>query len=303
MKITSVLKYSLVRGAAFLSCLSIVGMAASISAHEQAPSHEQSTDPGVQSVAAAKRARKLPLGGGTVEYSFVKDSKGNPLFLGVRFSASVFDKLPKDCKEDKIPKTSFWEICNGGVMNDAFLTIFKTPEATALTRIASIELSWLPYGHAPEKIWDKPQFDIHFNFVKPTSGLDTAKLYDNPPEGYLPDGYIVLPQSGFKWDTPTLTYHSHSANPKASPEFGGGTFTTNFLYTVYAGRVIGYEPYVTLDFLTKAEKLKIIPVTLPKKFEHEGFYPTEMLVGLDTTTNTYIIGLQGFKKFPASPIE
>lgn len=240
-----------------------------------------------------------PLGAGQVR-SFVKtDAKGVPTELGVAFTKEALDNLPQNCKTDKIPATSMWVICDGGKMNDALVTILNTPPAGASTHVKTMELSWLAYGHAPEHVWDKAQFDIHFNYDSPMGGLDESKFYVNPPTPDLPAGYEVLPHSGFPWNTPAQKFHSHSADPKESPEFAGGPFTTNFLYTTYNGQVLGYEPYVTLDYLKAQTTPKVIAVKTPAVYPKTGYYPTAMRVGWDESMKAYVIALEGFKQFKA----
>ncbi len=240
-----------------------------------------------------------PIGNGKATSYVELDAEGKPKSLGIKFTKAALENLPQKCKTDTIPKTSFWEFCFGGKMNDALVTIFKTPPEAAATNVKTLELSWLPYGHAPEKVWDVPQFDIHFNFVTPTGGTDTSKLYTNPAKGELPEGYIVLPKSGFPWDTPAQKFHSHSANPQDSPEFKGGKFTTNFLYITYGGKVIGYEPYVALDYLQEKTSIKDYPIHKPVKYPKDGYYPSTMKIGLDEKGD-YIIAIEGFKEYKAS---
>jgi hypothetical protein len=239
-----------------------------------------------------------PLGAGTAR-AYVKVANGAPVTLGVALSKTALDQLPQNCKSDKTPATSMWVICDGGKMNDAMVTILNTPAPGASTNVKNMELSWLPYGHAPEHVWDKPQFDIHFNYDAPTGGMDESKFYVEPPAQDLPEGYMILPQSGFPWNTPAQKYHSHSADPKTSPEFGGGPFTTNFLYTTYNGKVIGYEPYVTLEYLKSQTTPKVIPVKTPAEYPKTGYYPTAMKVGWDAEMDAYVVALEGFKKYTA----
>lgn len=240
-----------------------------------------------------------PLGGGNVTSYIKLDANGKPESLGLKFDKAALANLPQQCKTDKIPSTSFWEFCFGGKMNDALITIFDTPPEAAMTNVKTLELSWLPHGHAPEKVWDIPQFNIHFNFDSPTGGKDMSKLYVDPPKGELPEGYVILPKSGFPWDTPAQQGHSHSADPQISPEFKGGRLATNFLYITYDGKVIGYEPYVAYDYLKEKTNLKEYPIKQPEKYPKDGYYPSTMKVGLDENGN-YIIAIEGFKEYKAA---
>lgn len=243
-----------------------------------------------------------PLGAGSVRAVYKADAKGVPVSFGLHMTKDALDKLPQNCKTDPTPKTSIWPFCEGGKMNDAMVTILYSPKAAvATTNIASMELSWLPYGHAPEHVWDKPQFDIHFNFTTPHGGMDESKLYVNPDQKDLPEGYAILPHSGFPWNTPAQKFHSHSADPKESPEFAGGPFTTNFLYTTYNGHVIGYEPYVALDYLKSLTSPKEITVKTPEEYPQTGYYPSVMRVGWDDADKAYVIVLEKFTKYTAGP--
>ena len=218
------------------------------------------------------------MGDGTVRSYGVINQEGGVQEIGVFISEAAITGLPMNCQSDAASAGATWLICQEsgpdgkGKMNDTMVTTLDVPEKIAsVLGISKLDMSWLPYGHAPENVWDLPQFDIHFPFLSPNGGQDEKAFYEpRTPKEQLPDGYMVLPGSGFHWDTEALKGHSHAADPKTSPEFkcykapetcDGTEFQGNFLYITYGGKAIGYEAYVSMDVLkqkgTYKQKLSV----------------------------------------------
>jgi hypothetical protein len=229
---------------------------------------------------------EMAMGDGTVRAYGIMRADGDTQEIGVLISEEALKGLPQNCQADPASTGAKWLICQPagpdgkGKMNDTMVTTLDMPAPVAkATGISKLDISWLPYGHAPEKVWDKPQFDIHFPFVKPTGGTNEKAFYDAPSKAQLPEGYMVLPGSGFHWDTDALKGHAHAADPADSPEFAGGPFRGNFLYITYEGKAIGYEAYVSKALLDEKG-------TYTKSLEApEKSYGTDVAPGLLTITH------------------
>lgn len=246
----------------------------------------------------------VALGLGTVRgYAIVRAGEGVPSLqeMGVLISESALQGLPQNCAKDKPSTGARWLICqppvagSQGQMNDTMVTTLKMPAVAAnLANIHVLDVSWLPFGHAPKEIWDKPQFDIHFPFGSPTGGQSEAAFYaPQTPAAQLPDGYMVLPGSGFHWDTEALQGHSHAADPKESPEFAGGPFLANFLYLSYEGRAIGYEVYASQKLLaSRATYTRALKA--PKVSLGTSIVPNELTIRYEPTSSLYRVALTRF---------
>ncbi|MFM7674269.1 MAG: hypothetical protein ACKO5F_01495 [Synechococcus sp.] len=249
----------------------------------------------------------VPLGHGSVRgYTITRGGERGPSLqeMGVLITASALQGLPQNCVTDDPSPQARWLICQKpaagtrgkGQMNDTMVTTLKMPPAAlSLANVADLDVSWLPFGHAPAKVWDKPQFDIHFPLRNPKGGQSEPAFYaPQTPASQLPAGYMVLPGSGFHWDTVALQGHSHAADPKASPEFAGGPFLANFLYLNYNGRAIGYEVYASQSLLasrsTYTRALKAPQVSLGT-----SIVPTELTIRYEPLLSLYRVALTGFK--------
>lgn len=247
-----------------------------------------------QAPCTTELGREMAMGNGTVRAYGILKGDGASQEIGVLISEDALQGLPQNCQVDKPSTGAKWLICQPagadgkGKMNDTMVTTLEMPGAVAkATGINKLDISWLPYGHAPEKVWDKPQFDIHFPFVLPTGGQNEKAFYDAPSAEQLPQGYMVLPGSGFHWDTEALKGHAHAADPSQSPEFAGGPFLGNFLYITYEGKAIGYEAYVSKTLLDgKGTYTKSLQAP-------EKSYGTDVAPGL--LTITHVPALKAFR--------
>ena len=303
----------------WLAALAALLASASLNTAEAAPGRAPRLKPlvpcTVQQHCSASLGEAVPMGQGSVQGYTVTTGgeRGQALReMGVLISAAALEGLPQNCSTDKPTAQARWLICQPpvagsqgkGQMNDTMVTTLKMPAAAAsLANVADIDFSWLPYGHAPEKVWDKPQFDIHFPLRFPTGGqLESAFYAPQPPAAQLPSGYVVLPESGFHWDTIALQGHSHAADPTQSPEFAGGPFVANFLYLNYNGRAIGYEVYASQALLTSRQPYtRTLPT--PEASLGTSIVPTELTIRYEPELSQYRVALTGFKpviKLPAA---
>lgn len=253
----------------------------------------------------------MAMGNGTVQSFGVIGEEGKVDEIGVFISEDAINGLPQNCSTDKASEGAKWLICQEageggkGKMNDTMVTTLQVPEAIGRQLgISKLDLSWLPYGHAPENVWDKPQFDIHFPFLTPTGGQNEAAFYEpKTPKEQLPPGYMVLPGSGFHWDTEALKGHSHAADPKTSPEFkcykdpkscDGTEFQGNFLYITYNGQAIGYEAYVSMDVLQKKGTYKQV-LGAPQQSAGTNIVPSQLTIQHEPEQKRFRVSLTQYK--------
>jgi hypothetical protein len=246
------------------------------------------------------------MGLGTMKaYAFVENGTSIKE-IGVLLDAAVLKGLPQNCGSEKPTPGTKWLICQAsaknpkGQMNDTMVTTLEMPKNVIdLANIEKLDISWLPFGHAPEKVWDKPQFDIHFPFRKPGGGQDTSRFYSpQVPQAQLPSGYMVLPGSGFHWDTEALQGHAHAADPKNSPEFAGGPFLANFLYITYNGKAIGYEVYASTKLL-ETKGLYTRNLEMPEYSPGTKNVPSKLKISYVPELNAYRVSLYDYKTLPA----
>ncbi len=245
---------------------------------------------------------KMKLGEGYVKsYGVVEAKKVKE--VGVIISEKSLLGLPQNCGKDKPSIGARWIICQAqdenelGQMNDTMVLTLDMPRnVSKLAGIKKLDFSWLPYGHAPKGIWDKPQFDIHFPFVRPLGG-NNSELFYSPKTSpdQLPDGFIVLPKSGFEWNTSALKGHSHAADPGTSPEFKGGKFEGNFLYLTYNGKAIGYEAYVSKSLLDNKGSFSKSLGT-PESSYGSSIAPSSLSISYNKENNEFKVTLSDYKK-------
>lgn len=248
---------------------------------------------------------KATIGKGTAKaYAFVEGGQ-TIKEIGVLLSSGVLKGLPQNCGSEKPSPGAKWMICQAsktnpkGQMNDAMVTTLNMPKNVIdLANIERLDISWLPLGHAPEKVWDKPQFDIHFPFRNPTGGQNRSLDYKTVPQSQLPVGYMVLPGSGFDWDTEALKGHSHAADPKNSPEFAGEPFLGNFLYITYDGKAIGYEVYASTRLMDSKEAYTR-SLEMPEYSPGTRNVPSKLRIVYVPSIDSYRVSLYDYKELPA----
>ena len=149
--------------------------------------------------------------------------------------------------------------------------VISVPANASVTPFKFIMLNWNPAGHEPDHVYTIPHFDIHFYETTPNEVMgymDNDKLNKEVPADYIPANHISGP------GVPMMGKHYIDA---ASGELNGHTFDQTFLYGAYDGKVVFYEPMITLDFLKNTQHFdRSIPQ--PAKFENAGYYPTKMKV-------------------------
>lgn len=184
------------------------------------------------------------------------------------------------------------------VLNDAVLNTLPThgmpghsentvmvpvpQKALANTPFKFIRMDWNAQGHEPPGIYDLPHFDFHFYMTAPDEAMhytDAAKMDNHPADAYFPANYVpgpAIPTMGKHWIDIT------------SPELNGQTFTETFIFGSYDGKVVFYEPMITLAFL-KQNHDYVRPIPQPSKFAASGYYPTKMKIKKKNGTTEIIL--------------
>ena len=243
--------------------------------------------------------------GSAKAYAFVEGGQSIKE-IGVLLTSGVLQGLPQNCGSEKPSPGAKWLICQASKanpkaqMNDTMVATLEMPKnVIGLSNIERLDISWLPLGHAPEKVWDKPQFDIHFPFRNPTGGEDSARFYaPGVPQSQLPSGYMVLPGSGFHWDTEALKGHAHAADPQNSPEFAGGPFLANFLYITYGGKSIGYEVYTSTRLMDSKDTYNR-DLSMPEYSPGTRNVPSKLRIAYEPSIDAYRVTLYAYKELPA----
>jgi hypothetical protein len=215
------------------------------------------------------------MGNGTLR-SWVKYEKGKPSSLGVTFSEKALSGL-KTKLPGKMPAMEYQ---------------LALPKEAKVTGFDHISLDWVPQGHVPKGVYDKPHFDIHFYMMSPSqrkkitaAGKDFAVCTKQPEARFLPAGYIAPPDTA----VPFMGLHAIDA---ASPELKGQPFEKTFIYGYYNGQMSFIEPMVALDYLRTKPNLST-PIKRPVSYPQAGFYPSRYSIRYDATREEYTVSLDG----------
>lgn len=187
------------------------------------------------------------------------NSSGAPEQLAISINDAAMNSLPTDINPDG--------------EDDIILPLNTKASATAFDHVM---VDWNPLGHEPDGVYTVPHFDFHFymNSVDEQMSIplyeeDSLKFKNYPSADYMPQNYIPIPGG-----VPMMGSHWVDIT---SPELNGAPFTQTFLMGSYDGKVIFYEPMITLDFLkNNANFERDIPA--PAKYQKPGYYPTKLKV-------------------------
>lgn len=209
-----------------------------------------------------------PIGQGTIRAFVTVNHQGRPTEVGVVLSKSALSKLPSHSTEYQLP----------------------LPRQAATTAFTHIGVNWNPHGHAPNPIYGTPHFDLHFYTITPQERQritlsKPAQLYKTPPAGFVPEGYVLAPDSG------EAGQGSHWIDPTA-PEFQGPPrgFEQTFIYGFYNGKMAFQEPMIAKSVFDRRQSFTQ-PLKLPALYAKSGFYPTEYQVSYDQTKGEYRVSL------------
>ncbi|MEE8188356.1 MAG: hypothetical protein V3T80_04030 [Kiloniellales bacterium] len=258
-----------------------------------------------ESRAATVQGESQKIGAGDVRVYAELGGDGKPGAIGVVFSDGAFEGLPASRN-----KTSRCFDLNGNgriddqgeCEGDYEFRIVLPAELTARTDIPFgwVGLNWNPEGHPPEA-WVPPHFDIHFYMVDRdkidgirVGGCDIFIDCDDfkravqpvPPQYVAPDHVNV--------NAAVSKMGNHLIDVR-SPEFAKppAPFTHTWIYGAYDGRIIFYEPMITMDFLLGKPDL-CVPIRQPKVWAQAGYYPAEYCMRYDAGSKATSVSLEGF---------
>lgn len=224
---------------------------------------DKDDDPQTEGIFYGKSAS---LGSGSARAYIEIDANGAPKQIGIAVSENALETLPT---------------------HDHPLTLELPAEAVGKTPIKHITFDFQAHGHEPAGIYNVPHFDCHFYKITEAEKLligtnDADKLANAPDSTLIPAPYFPtgpVPQMGVHWVDPT------------SPEFNGQPFTNTFIYGAYDGKVIFYEPMITVDMI-KAKQHHHFEIRQPQQFIPAGYYPMEYCVRWNETAKQYEIALE-----------
>jgi hypothetical protein len=121
------------------------------------------------------------------------------------------------------------------------------PEKVKLLPVRHVTLDWNPAGHAPDDVYDKPHFDLHFYFISEKTRhritcreADAAVCTRAPSPGEIPEDYDPTPAG-----EPRMGWHWVDL---LATEFNGGKFTRTYIYGYYNGMMIFTEPMMARGY-------------------------------------------------------
>jgi hypothetical protein len=246
------------------------------------------------------RGRIESLGAGTVQSFVTRDAQGTPLAIGVTLSAGALERLPNQpntvsrCHDmDGNGKHTGHE-CIG----DEERILDVPANVGSGLPYKWITVNWNPGGHpAP---YNRPHFDFHFYAVDRavveaiTPGrcgeLVDCRHFERAmqpvPERYHPRGHISV-------GAVVARMGNHLLDSE-SPEIKDSLpFTRTFIYGAYEGKLIFWEPMITLDFL-KETRDACFEIRQPNAFRYAGYYPTQYCVRQDREGQR-TVSLEGFR--------
>ena len=204
------------------------------------------------------KSQQTVMHGGKMWSSAKVDKDGKPQSVSIVLTDALLNSVPVGQPSDHV-----------GHENNIIIPVSEKSG----TPFKSIMVNWNSSGHEPDGVYTLPHFDFHFYTLTENEIMnlvDNTKLNSLPAAEYAPANYVSpgpgLPRMGNHWIDMT------------SPELGGQVpFTQTFIYGSYDGKMIFYEPMITLDFLkTNSNYERSIPQ--PAKFQSAGFYPTKMKI-------------------------
>jgi len=172
-------------------------------------------------------------------------------------------------------------------------------KASTITPYNHIGIDWMPNGHPPP-YFQLPHFDIHFYMLteeekmsipapRPTNtNLAKVDSFGTPAPGVLPADYTVpsaaIARMGRHW----LDKNADVLPPK------NATFTYQFIYGTWNGKVAFLEPMVTRAFLLSGTEVHNT-IKQPAIYNLTGtYYPTGYNIYTDEKTGRVYVSLSGF---------
>jgi hypothetical protein len=254
------------------------------------------------------------LGKGTVTtYAEFADDRV-PSVIGIVYSSGAFDGLPSSHSDQH---HCFDRDSNGSVdpATECFATheaVIPLPDAVA-TRVDIpfkwVLFNWNPAGHIPPGVYDVPHFDIHF-YIEAIANV--FAIHDGPcgPEFVrcdqfeigrkpLPGNYIHPDFKNVDAVAPAMGNHLIDLT---GPEFNGETWTRNWIFGVYDGKITFYEEMVTLAYML-SQPNACNPIKSAPAVGLSGYYPRKSCIRYNSATDEYSVSMEDFTYREASEPE
>jgi hypothetical protein len=229
----------------------------------------------------------VSIGEGKAQTFVTLKSSGEPVAVGIRFGGKALDNLPHEMAE----------------------TVLRFPGSVKATPFDHFTLNWNPHGHIPTKVYDVPHFDFHFysiteqerEEIQPgecTTAQD-ARI-PNPPgsaplacgafnQAMLPPPTDMHPPD-FKLVAAVAPNMGNHLIDLTAPEFNGEPFTHTYIWGIYGGSLIFFEPMITTDFLKTRESV-CQAIKMPQAMPEPGWYPTRYCVRYVAHEDAYTVSL------------
>lgn len=249
------------------------------------------------------------LGNGTVR-TFTKFAHHTPLAVGVVMTDAALDNLSSD--------TSDWP---WNIYDDAGVrlttccgreTLLQFPEEAGSQPFKHVVLNWMPTGHGPVGVHDRPHLDVHFYLVDVQERLsiplaraaercvvngapamldcENYALATAPlPDDASPPGFVDIGAA-----RPGMGNHLYDLT---RPEHHGAMFEETFLFGKHAGKLTFFEPMITRQFLLELKKPVCRTVAMPQAMAEAGWYPTRYCMRRDLAKHEIEVRLDRFKRF------
>jgi len=255
----------------------------------------------------------LKLGGGTVSGYAEFDKAGTPLAIGVVWSSTALDGLPKGSDHHHCTgRTKDGELDPGTQCLNTHEFVLPLPDAAARRDDVPFKwvlLNWNPQGHIPPGVYDVPHFDVHFEMV-PIAEIFAIQAGPCGPEFVrcdqfqiarkpLPPNYLAPDYVDVEAVVPAMGNHLIDTT---GPEFQKQPFTRSWIYGVYDGKVIFYEAMVAQAYI-QSKPNACVPIKAPKGVAAAGYYPTEYCVRHNAATGEYSVSMEKFTRREASAPE
>ena len=247
------------------------------------------------------RGRVEKMGAGTVQSFVTLDRDEVPTAIGVTLSAGALEQLPP------VPNSvsRCFDLNGDGrhtgheCIGDEERILDVPVDSSIGLPFRWISVNWNPAGHHNTP-YARPHFDFHFHTGDQNSveaiapgrcgelaDCEDFKVATRPvPASYLPKGYIdvgaVVPRMG-----------NHLLDSE-SPELKDSLpFSRTFIYGAYDGKLIFWEPMITLDYLQKKSG-SCLEIRQPEGFRQTGYYPTQYCVR-PSQKGGRTVSLEGFQ--------
>jgi hypothetical protein len=254
------------------------------------------------------------IGNGTVGTYAEFTNDRAPSVIGVVYSAAALEGLPTSNSDQH---HCFDRDANGTVDVTAECiatheTVMPLPDAVA-TR-ADIPFKWVlfnwnPMGHIPPGVYDVAHFDVHF-YIESIANVFAIKDGPCGPEFVQCDQFEIakkpLPANYMNPDfqnvdgvAPAMGNHLIDLT---GPEFNGETWTRNWIFGVYDGKITFYEEMLTREYMLSNPNV-CDPIKSPPAVAVSGFYPNQVCIRYDSASGEHTVSMEDFAYRDASDPE